>query len=129
MLGALLRGRADLIGGESEPFGQQRRRALETFARNPGHFRAARLFVFGAGSSSGAALAGHGERFVGLSKGSLDPARGLAQFGHFGFSGGELSAEPGAHGVTGFDFADQARRFGGDDIAFLGDLFKPPGDR
>ena len=49
MRGGFFRSRGNFGGGEAEAFGQQRGRALEAFARNPGHFRVlfSRLFQGG----------------------------------------------------------------------------------
>ena len=129
MLGAFLRGRADFGRGKFEAFGQQRRRALEAFARNSGHFGAAAFLVFGPGDRAGAGFAGRGERLVGLIELSIDPTRRFAEFSDLSFGGGEFGGDSGADGIPRFDLADQAGGFCRDYRAFLGDFLEPAGHR
>ena len=129
MLGAFLARGTDLGGNEFEPLGQQRRRALEPFARDTGHLGAAGFLVLGPGSGAGAGLAGRGERFVGLVELRVDAPRGLAQLADLGFGGGQFGGQAGAHFVPGLDLAHQARRLGGNDRALFLDFLEAAGHR
>mgnify|MGYP000724013639 CR=1 FL=1 len=78
------------------------------------------------GGGPGAQFACGGEGFGGLGEVRFDLPCGLGRFPDLGFGLGQFAGQPGAHFVASLDLTHQARRLGGDHVAFFGDLFEPP---